>query len=160
MTNAKRTYEGMFLVDSGNADFQAASEPIRKVLDRNEAEVLSLKAWDDRPLAYQIEGRKRGLYVLTYFNVDPERVREIEHDCQLDERVLRAMILRKEKLTEEELNAETPASRPGYRAPETEERGPDRPRDEARTEDLEKLKESDVKGEASAGPGDNKDQNE
>ena len=160
MTNAKRTYEAMFLVDSGSADLQAASEPIRKVLDRNEAEVLSLKAWDDRPLAYPIEGRRRGLYVLTYFNVDPERVREIEHDCQLDDRVLRAMILRKEKLTEEELNAETPASRPGYRAPETEDRRPPRRREEASAEAPAEPGEPDAKDEAPAGPDDNSDQRE
>jgi len=110
MTSNKKTYEAMFLLDAGNPDFQAACEPIRALLDRNEAEVLAIKPWEDRRLAYEIRGRRRGLYVLTYFSANPQRIVEIEHDCRLDERVLRVLILRREHLGEEELNAETPAS--------------------------------------------------
>ena len=43
MSDEKRTYEGMFLVDAGNTDFQAAAEPILAVLSRSEAEVLSIQ---------------------------------------------------------------------------------------------------------------------
>ncbi len=108
MSNTKRNYEGMFLLDSSVADFQAASEPIRNVLDRNEAETLAIKPWDDRRLAYEIKGRKRGLYVLTYFNAEPARIVAMEHDCRLDERILRVLFLKKERLGEDELAAKTP----------------------------------------------------
>ena len=110
MNQEKKTYEGMFLLDAGNPDFQSASEPVRAILDRREAEVLSLKPWEERRLAYAIRGRKRGLYVLTYFKADPQLIVEIEHDCRLDERVVRALILRRDKLTEDEIQAETPAT--------------------------------------------------
>ena len=110
MSNGKRTYEGMFLLDAGNSDFQAASEPITRLLDRAEADVLSIKPWEERRLAYEIRGRKRGLYVLTYFSADPARITELEHDCELDERVLRALILRRDHLDEAVLNADTPAT--------------------------------------------------
>jgi len=116
MTDSFRDYEGMFLLEAGNPDFQAASEPVRAILGRSEAQILVIKPWDERKLAYDIRGRKRGLYVLTYFRVAPARVTEIEHDCELDERILRALILRKEALTETEMNAPTPATggaRPG-----------------------------------------------
>ena len=116
MTNLKKTYEAMFLVDASNPDFEAASEPIRTVLDRSKAEMLSIKPWDERRLAYEIRGRRRGLYVLTYFNADPSRVVEIEHDCQLDEKILRVLILTKDHLSEDELNAETPATLAARRA--------------------------------------------
>ena len=81
----KRTYEGMFLLDTGKGDFQTASEPVVNVLNRSEAEVLTIKPWDERKLRFQIEGRKRGLYVLTYFKADPSVITEIEHDCQLSD---------------------------------------------------------------------------
>ena len=110
MSNNMKTYEGMFLIDAGNPDFQAASEPITNVLNRTEAEVLSLKPWDERKLAYEIKGRKRGLYVLSYFKVDPLRVAEIEHECELDERVLRVLILRQDNVSDETVAAETPAT--------------------------------------------------
>jgi ribosomal protein S6 len=107
---AKRTYEGLFLLDAGNPDFDAASQPVRGILDRREAEVLALKPWDERRLAYPIRGRKRGLYVLTYFRVSPDQIDEIEHDCRLDERILRSMILRRDHATAEQIEAETPAT--------------------------------------------------
>jgi small subunit ribosomal protein S6 len=118
MSQTTKTYEGMFLVDSGQPSFEAASEPIRAILARREAEILSLKPWDDRKLTFEIRGRKRGLYVLCYFRLNPLHVVEIEHDCRLDERILRAMILRKDKLTPEQINAETPATTVGQRPPE------------------------------------------
>src|ERR1035437_653686 len=100
----------MFLVDSGQPSFEVASEPIRGILTRRGAEILALKPWDDRKLAYEIRGRKRGRYVLSYFKVAPLMGFEIEHDCRLDERVVRCLFLRKDKLTPEQINAETPAT--------------------------------------------------
>jgi len=120
----KKTYEGMFLLDAGNPDFNAASEPVRNILIRYEAELLSFKPWDERRLAYEILGRKRGLYVLTYFKIDPLKVREVEHDCRLDERVLRALILRRDRLTPEEIAADTPATTVRAPAPAAEGAAP------------------------------------
>jgi len=105
-----KTYECMFMLDAGNPDFQAASEPARTILQRNGAEILSFRPWDDRRLAYEILGRKRALYVLVYFKADPLKVAEVEHDCRLDERILRVLILRRDTLTEQEINAPTPAT--------------------------------------------------
>jgi len=111
------SYEGMFLLDSGS-DFDAASEPVKGILTRYTTEILAFKPWDDRKLAYEIRGRKRGLYVLAYFKADPEKIREIEHDCELDERVLRQLILRRDKLTQEQIDAQTPATGAPRVAPE------------------------------------------
>ena len=121
MSSQKKTYEAMFLLDAGGPDFQEASEPIRTILQRNEAEVLSLKPWEDRRLAYEIRGRRRGLYVLGYMTCDPGNVKEIERDCQLDERILRVLILRKDKLADGEVEAETPADASARRAAEAAE---------------------------------------
>jgi small subunit ribosomal protein S6 len=103
------TYEGMFLVDAGR-DFGNASEPIKTVLERAEAEVLSMKPWEERRLAYEINGRKRALYVLTYFSANPANMAELERDVQLNEDILRMQVLRREDITDDELAAETPAT--------------------------------------------------
>lgn len=125
MSEKTKTYEGMFLLDAGDPDFHAVSEPVRAILERREAKVLALNPWDERRLAYIIQGRKRGLYVLAYFEVDPQQVVEIEHDCRLDERILRAMIIRRDKLSEETINAETPAMVSARRAAERPAPKPD-----------------------------------
>ena len=109
MTPKSRTYEGMFLVDAGKSDFEAAAEPIRNILDRTQAEILSIKPWDERRLAYDIRGRRRALYVLTYFKIDPASTADIERYCELSEEILRVLILRHDDLTDEQMNAKTPA---------------------------------------------------
>ena len=105
----RKTYEGMFLVDAGSPDFEASSQPVRTVLERSEAELLAIKPWDERRLAYEIKGRKRGLYVLTYFKLDPAKVTELERDAELNEDVLRMLVLRRDRVTDEQINAQTPA---------------------------------------------------
>jgi small subunit ribosomal protein S6 len=109
MAQVKNSYEGMFLLDAGQSNTDAALEPVRTVLERSQAEILSLKTWDERRLAYEIEGRKRGLYVLSYFKLDADKVVELERDCMLSEKILRSLVLRKETVTEGELTAPTPA---------------------------------------------------
>ncbi len=121
---AKRTYEGLFLLDAGQPDFEAASRPVRALLERYQADILSIKPWDERRLAYEIQGRRRGLYVLTYFAVDPAHMSEIEHDCELSEQILRSMILHKEALTQEQINAETPVTSGASRVGQEEEEAP------------------------------------
>jgi ribosomal protein S6 len=129
MSATKRSYEGMFLLTSDKTDFEAASEPIRNILARYEADVLLLKSWDERRLTYGIRGHKRGLYALSFFSADPARIVEIEHDCRLDERLLRVLIIRRDRLTPEEIEAERNRTTrppggfdPEARAAEAEER--------------------------------------
>jgi small subunit ribosomal protein S6 len=134
----------MFLLDAGQ-DFEAASEPVRAVLDRYGAELLSIKPWDERKLAYTIGGRKRGLYVLTYFGIDPSRLDEIEHDCQLDERILRALFLRKEDLSDEDVQADTPATASARKAEQDR-----RAREERQKAEAEKERQAKASAEAPA----------
>ena len=114
MSNSK-TYEGMFLVQSGS-DFHAASQPVNTVLERSDAEILSIHPWEERRLAYEIKGFKRGLYILTYFKMDPANLSELHRDSELNEGILRMMILRRDKLSDEEVNAQTPAEAIQYQA--------------------------------------------
>lgn len=122
MSAKTHTYEGMFVLGTSGTDFEAASEPIRNVLSRYQAEVLMLKCWDERRLAYDIRGHKRGLYALSFFKADPSRVVEIEHDCQLDERFLRVLILRRDRLTVEEIEREKASTARPSSPPEPEAR--------------------------------------
>jgi len=109
MEEKKHYYEGMFLLDAGKGTFEVTVDPLQKVLARSEVEVLMMKPWEELKLAYEIKDRKRGLYVLAYFKVDPTKVVEIEHDCQLSEEILRVLLIRKDSISDEEIGAETPA---------------------------------------------------
>jgi small subunit ribosomal protein S6 len=92
----KKLYEAMFLADSGEAasDWEGLEKTIRKILSRNHAEVVSLRKWDERRLAYEVQGKGRGTYILCYFRADGDGVGGIERDVQLSERIMRVLILR------------------------------------------------------------------
>lgn len=112
-----KSYEGMFLLDPALAsDWPAAEAEVKRVLDRAEAKLLGIKKWDERKLAYPIRRNKRGLYVLTFFEVDAEKIGPLERDCQLSEKILRVLVLRRDRLTpelvEKAMNAAPPPKTP------------------------------------------------
>jgi small subunit ribosomal protein S6 len=88
-------YECMFLLDTNKVagDVGAASKQLHAILERNQAEVLASRPWDERRLAYPINGHKKGLYYLTYFRTEGKNVVGIERDCALNETILRTLIL-------------------------------------------------------------------
>jgi small subunit ribosomal protein S6 len=110
-TAVKRLYEGMFLVDSGLAaqDWQKVIDEIQRMMKRADADVVSLKKWDDRRMTYNIQGKSRGTYILVYFNCDPEKVKGVERDVQLSEMIMRVMILRTDNMSQADFNKPTPA---------------------------------------------------
>jgi small subunit ribosomal protein S6 len=109
----KKLYEGMFLVDSGKAasDWDGVNATIKKVLDRAEAEIVSMRKWDDRRLAYDIRGTSRGTYMLCYFKVDGQKIQSIEKAVQLSEDIIRVLILSTEQMTKEDIERDTPATK-------------------------------------------------
>ena len=95
MQDRTYSYEGLFLFpQSAVADLQSASDHVMEILNRAGAEVISFKKWDERRLAYEIKGNKRGLYFLVYFKAKGAKLTNIERDCNLSEKLLRAMITR------------------------------------------------------------------
>jgi small subunit ribosomal protein S6 len=105
----KKQYEGMFLVSPSAGDGDKALDAVKRVLGRAEAEVVVCKKWDERKLAYEVGGQKRGTYVLSYFRCDGSRVADIERDVQLSDELLRVLILDAKDVSEEEMNKPTPA---------------------------------------------------
>lgn len=110
-TVTKRLYEGLFLVDSGQAasDWEGTTGAITRILARSDVDIVSLRKWDERKLAYEVQGKPRGTYILVYFNSDPLNISAIERDAQLSEQIMRVMILRAENFNREDVEKDTPA---------------------------------------------------
>ncbi len=99
-------YEGMFLFpQTVSADLQSAADHVLETLAKGGAEVISLCKWDERRLAYDIKGNKRGVYFLTYFKCDAQKLALIERDCRLSEKLLRSMITRADHVSAEQMLA-------------------------------------------------------
>jgi small subunit ribosomal protein S6 len=86
----------MFLLDTNKVagDVQAAAKSLHTILERNHAEVLASRPWDERRLAYPIKNHKKGLYYLTYFRTEGPNLLNIERDMALNEVVMRSMTLK------------------------------------------------------------------
>ena len=105
-TVTTQTYEGLFLFPATAAtDLQGAVDHLKEILSRAEATIISLRKWDERRLAFEIKGNKRGVYVLVYFSVDTDRLQSIERDCNLSEKLLRSMVIRAGHLTSDHIEA-------------------------------------------------------
>lgn len=99
-------YEGLFLFpQSAASDLQGANDHVLEILHRAGAEIISMKKWDERRLAYEVKGNKRGLYFLVYFKAKGSKLTLVERDCNLSEKLLRAMITRADQITPEMMQA-------------------------------------------------------
>ena len=69
MASHVRQYEALFLLNPSYAtgSWETAKQEVEHVLHRANAEILHLRKWDERRLAYEISGQKRGVYVLAFF---------------------------------------------------------------------------------------------
>jgi small subunit ribosomal protein S6 len=140
-----KRYEAMFLFDTAaTRDWAAIEEEVRRLCSRLGAELLVCVKFDERKLAYEITRRKRGTYVLAYLDAPSDRIGDLERDIQLSEVILRGLVLRTDRLTEERLAelrahpAETPIAPPASdgRRHDDDRHGHDRrPRDFRRTPD-------------------------
>ena len=126
-----QAYEGMFLVDEGRAsdNFEAISAHIAGLLERHGAAVEKLEKWDSRRLAYEINGRKRGTYILTRFSADPANIDALRKDCQLSNTVMRVLVLRAENVGMPLIEQEG-----GRRRPAAAAQAPDAPPEEPKAE--------------------------
>lgn len=95
-------YEAMFVFDpTFGAAFESCEAEIRRIMERAHAEVLICRKWDERRLAFRIKGRKRGVYILTYFKAPADSIGPLERDAKLSEHVLRVLVLRADGVTPE-----------------------------------------------------------
>ncbi len=118
-TSTHPLYEGLFLLSqSAASDLNAATEHLKHILTRGEAEILVLRKWEERRLAYPIKGQKRGTYLIAYFHVPPQQLPNMERALNLSENILRSMILRADHVGEVELDM----AKRGERLWETEQK--------------------------------------
>lgn len=96
-------YEFMFILDPtlDDAASLAVVERVEGIVKGQGGEVVSLKPWERRRLAYPIAGHHEGLYILCYFDAPPASIRGIENRVRLAEGVLRFIVLRTDKETRE-----------------------------------------------------------
>src|ERR1700760_4904177 len=102
-------YEGMFLLgQSAAADLEAGLKLVRGVIESHGGEIMVLKKWDERKLHYEIQGQKRGTYIISYFKAARSAVVALERDVKLSEELLRVLVTKADHLNQKEMDAVEP----------------------------------------------------
>ena len=93
---AENVYEGMFILDSNRygRDAETISGQIPQIIENAGGEMLVSRLWEERRLAYPIEGHRKGTYWLTYFRLDSAKLVDVRRRCQLSESIVRVMFLK------------------------------------------------------------------
>ena len=97
MEKVINSYEAMFIVDV-EAGEEATKAVVKKFTDRiaKYAEIVEVCEWGKRRLAYPINDKPEGYYTVVTFKSEPKVPAELERRFNIDERVMRSLVLRLE----------------------------------------------------------------
>jgi len=92
-----REYEVLYIVraDLDDEKVQDAVKRVNTLIERSGGKIERTNRWGKRKLAYEVKHQKEGSYVLQDFQLDPDRVPELEAALKITEEVLRHLIVRK-----------------------------------------------------------------
>jgi small subunit ribosomal protein S6 len=92
-----RDYEIVVIVDESAEDGQVEGvvERITQILTQGGGEIVRVDRWGKRKLAYEINRKTEGIYVVVEFRADSEAVDELERVLSLADEVVRFKVVRK-----------------------------------------------------------------
>ena len=95
MEKVINSYESLFIVDvsKGEEVTEAAVNKFTSLIEAN-AEVVDVAKWGKRRLAYPINDMPEGYYVVVTFKSEPAFPAEFERLANIDEAVLRSMVVK------------------------------------------------------------------
>ena len=94
MTN----YELMFIIDPTLEDEtkKATIEAVKGIIE-NEGEVVDVDEWGQRKMAYQIQKKSEGYYVVVTFKAQPTLPKELDRRLRISDNVMRHIIVNKDE---------------------------------------------------------------
>ena len=93
-----RNYEAMVILNAGLGDeeTEALVGKLRGILTEGGAEIRETSLWGRRRLAYEIQKKKEGYYLIFYFTLDSpgDTLEQFEKLCRYNEDILRHMVVK------------------------------------------------------------------
>jgi small subunit ribosomal protein S6 len=92
---AVSNYETTIVVRAAaaRADYEGTLAAVRAIYETEGAKFTELEKWEERKLAYPIDGETSGLYFYGYFTSDTSAIEKIERRALLGGTVLRQLII-------------------------------------------------------------------
>jgi small subunit ribosomal protein S6 len=98
----KGLYEGMYILSATLSEDsrKKAFEKITEGIVQKGGEIHKIHEQGRRKLAYEIDGKREGIYYVVYFSAPTAAISELWKDYQLHEDLIRFMTMRVEKVLE------------------------------------------------------------
>jgi len=98
-----RLYELTFIIhpDADEEQQDAIKQRIGDIASQNGGEVVSVRDWGHRKLAYPIRKQTSGFYVTMRLRMEPPAVAELQPFLRLSEDILRYLIVRADEVPAE-----------------------------------------------------------
>ena len=90
-------YEAMYIIDA-NVEDEARKGVVEKfntLITDNGGTIIDVDEWGKRRLAYPINKKNEGYYVLMHFESAPELPRELERNFQISDDVVRYLVIKR-----------------------------------------------------------------
>ena len=92
-------YEVMFIIESAldEEKKQATIEMVKEVISTDGGEITKENIWGNRKLAYPINKKNDGYYVVMEFTAKPELPSELDRRLKISDAVIRHIIINKDE---------------------------------------------------------------
>ncbi len=109
----------MFLLNNQavRTDWASAKSAVTDLLHKHGAKVLTARRWDERQLAYKIRGCLRATFLLVHYEHQGPGVATVRRDLDIEERILRYLILKVETIPAGEMEASQAELEAGFTVP-------------------------------------------
>lgn len=88
-----RSYEMMVIIDSAVEDHSVEVQGIGELVAKLGGEITKSDVWGKRRLAYEIEKKTEGIYVIFSMKMDPTQLAELDRLMKLRPMVIRHMAI-------------------------------------------------------------------
>lgn len=91
-------YEVMFIVEAALEDSkkEAAVQMVKEVISAD-GEIVKAEIWGMRKLAYPIQKKNEGYYVVIQFKANPELPKELDRKLRISDSIIRHIIINKDE---------------------------------------------------------------
>ena len=91
-------YEVMFIIDAAlEEDKKEAAVEMVKGIISDGGEVGKVNVWGNRKLAYPIQKKNEGYYVVVEFTAKPELPKELDRRLKISDSIIRHLIVNKDE---------------------------------------------------------------
>ena len=121
MEKVLNSYESLFIVDLSNGE-EAAKATVAKFTDliAKNGEIVEIADWGKRRLAYPINDMNEGYYTVVTFKSEPSFPVELERLYNIDESVMRSIVLKLDHEPVAKAAESAPAAEASAEATETD----------------------------------------